>query len=96
MTARFVYLGPPDEPEVAGTVSTMTGAWVRGEPRAVEGEAALAWLRRHPHWAEVDPLDTDADGTVERDELRATLTERGVAFDRRWGVARLRALLDAP
>lgn len=51
---RFVYIGPPDEPGVPGTRHAMTGEWVTGEPRLIEDEAAIAWLRSHPHWREVE------------------------------------------
>lgn len=50
---RFVYLGPPGEPELTGTRHAMTGEWVKGEPRLIADEAAVAWLRSHPHWREV-------------------------------------------
>ena len=50
---RFVYLGPPDEPEIAGTFHALTGEWVKGEPREVSEPDACAWLARHPHWAPV-------------------------------------------
>ena len=51
---RFVYLGPPDEPEIAGTFHAMTGEGVTGEPRDVDGASAIAWLSRHPHWAAME------------------------------------------
>ena len=51
---RFVYLGPPDEPNVSGTRHAMTGEWVKGEARDIGDAAAIAWLRRHPHWQAVD------------------------------------------
>lgn len=49
---RFVYLGPPDE-RVMGTRQALTGEWITGEPRLIVDEAAIAWLRSHPHWREV-------------------------------------------
>lgn len=51
---RFVYLGPPDEPEVAGTVQHLTGEWVKGEPRDIDDPSHVAWLARHPHWAAME------------------------------------------
>lgn len=51
---RFVYLGPPDEPELPGTVHGMTGEWLKGEPRDIEEPSAIAWLARHPHWAALE------------------------------------------
>jgi hypothetical protein len=50
---RFVYLGPPDEPDVAGTLHAMTGEWVTGEPREIADPGEIAWLSRHPHWSAV-------------------------------------------
>lgn len=54
--ARFVYLGPPGE-QVSGTVHAMTGAWMTGEPRDIDDGAAIAWLRRHPHWQELSEAE---------------------------------------
>lgn len=54
--ARFVYLGPSDE-DVHGTVHALTGEWVTGEPREIDDAAAVAWLRRHPHWREVEAAE---------------------------------------
>lgn len=54
---RFVYLGPPDEPELAGTFHAGTGHWVKGEARNIDDAAAAALLRRHPHWRELDAED---------------------------------------
>ena len=63
---RFVYLGPPDEPEVAGTVHAMTGEWVKDEPREIEDASAIAWLSRHPHWAALEgEAFVDAPGDAE-------------------------------
>lgn len=42
-----------------------------------------------------DPLDGDGDGAVSRVEVMDALSARGIAFDGRWGIARLRALLEA-
>lgn len=50
--ARFVYLGPPDE-RVERNFHQLTGDWVTGEPRDIDDAAAVAWLRRHPHWREL-------------------------------------------
>ena len=41
-----------------------------------------------------DPLDADGDGAVSRAEVMDALSARGIAFDGRWGIARLRALLE--
>lgn len=57
---RFVYLGPPDEPDVAGTIHAMTGEWEKGVPREVAEPAAVAWLSRHPHWAAVEDEAAEA------------------------------------
>lgn len=54
--ARFVYLGPPDE-SVAGNFHVLTGDWITGEPRDIDDAAAVEWLRRHPHWRELDAED---------------------------------------
>jgi hypothetical protein len=51
---RFVYLGPPDEPEVMGTTHGASGDWVKGEPRDIADPAVCARLARHPHWAAMD------------------------------------------
>lgn len=60
---HFVYLGPPDEPEVAGTFHAMTGKWLTGEPREISNSEACAWLKRHPHWAEVvDAVAEEVEG----------------------------------
>jgi hypothetical protein len=60
---HFVYLGPPDEPEVAGTFHAMTGEWVTGEPREISDPEDCAWLKRHPHWAEVvDAVAEEVEG----------------------------------
>jgi hypothetical protein len=95
--ARFVYLGPPDE-RVESNFHQLTGDWVTGEPRDIDDAAAVAWLRRHPHWSELveepAPVDANGDGEESREELQAALAERGIAFDRRWGIARLRAALE--
>lgn len=94
--ARFVYLGPPDE-RVERNLHGLTGEWVTGDPRDIDDAAAVAWLRRHPHWQEValEPADTDGDGVLTVEDARARLTELGASFDRRWGIARLREALDA-
>lgn len=55
------------------------------------------------HDAEIEPLDHDGDGqkggAVQVDQeveaLRADLTALSVDFDRRWGVKKLRAALEA-
>lgn len=54
----FVYVGPPGE-RVESNFHALTGEWITGEPREIGDEAAIAWLRRHPHWLEV------IDGTAE-------------------------------
>ena len=59
---RFVYLGPPDEPEIAGTFHAMTGEWVTGEPRDIADPAEIAWLSRHPHWAAVESEAVEGGG----------------------------------
>lgn len=51
---RFVYLGPPDEPEVMGTFHGGSGHWVKGEPRDIADPAVCARLARHPHWAAME------------------------------------------
>lgn len=51
---RFVYLGPPDEPEVVANSHHLTGEWVKGEPREIEDPSHIAWLSRHPHWAAME------------------------------------------
>lgn len=51
---RFVYLGPPDEPEVTGTSHGHSGEWVKGEPRDIADPAVCAVLARHPHWAAME------------------------------------------
>jgi hypothetical protein len=96
--ARFVYLGPPDE-SVASNHHALTGDWITGEPRDIDDAAAATWLRRHPHWRELvedepAPVDTNGDGEESREELQAALAARGQFFDRRWGIARLRAALE--
>lgn len=40
-------------------------------------------------------VDANGDGVESAAELRAALDAKGVEYDRRWGVARLRAALDA-
>lgn len=40
-----------------------------------------------------DPADTDGDGEVTKTELIAEAERRGIAVDKRWGVARLREAL---
>ena len=52
--ARFVYLGPLGE-RVERNFHQMTGEWVTGEPRDIDDAAAVEWLRRHHHWAEIVP-----------------------------------------
>lgn len=52
-------------------------------PAALEGDEAEP----------VDPMDADGDGEVSKAELLAEAARRGVAVDRRWGVARLREAL---
>ncbi len=42
---------------------------------------------------EAVPLDADGVGKVSVDELRATLAAKGIAFDKRWGAAKLKAAL---
>lgn len=60
---RFTYNGPPDEPGVSENFHALTGAWVTGEPRDIEGAVAVAWLRQHPHWSEV--IEAPASEPVE-------------------------------
>lgn len=59
---RFVYRGPPDEPECPGTMQALTGKWVTGVPREIADPAHIAWLSRHPHWevteAKALPVDS--------------------------------------
>lgn len=47
---RFVYLGPPDEPEVWET-HAFGQDWVKGQPADAGDPEAVARLLRHPHWA---------------------------------------------
>jgi hypothetical protein len=54
MPVRFVYVGPPDEPDVAGTFSALSGEWVRGVPRDIDDPDVAARLGKHPHWRLVD------------------------------------------
>lgn len=54
--ARFVYLGPPGE-QVERNFHQLTGEWVTGVPRDIDDAAAVAWLRRHPHWMALDAED---------------------------------------
>lgn len=46
---RFVYLGPPDEPDVMETIAFGL-EWVKGQPMEVGDLDVVARLRRHPHW----------------------------------------------
>ena len=63
---RFVYLGPPDEPEVVGMTHGLTGDWVTGEPRDIENTSHIALLSRHPHWAAMEgEAFTDPPGDAE-------------------------------
>lgn len=43
----------------------------------------------------VDAADSDGDGETSKDELIAVLEERGIEFDKRWGVTKLRDALEA-
>jgi len=93
---RIVYTARPDDPLVTRTLGVQ---FTSGEPVEVDEQAAEA-LRGNPWFHEVtspaaDPLDTDGDGEVDRDELRAALDAAGIRYDRRWGEARLRAALEA-
>jgi len=54
---RFVYLGPPCEPEVEGTFHGLTGEWLVGVPREIADPAQAAVLGRHPHWAVAPEVD---------------------------------------
>lgn len=74
---RFVYLGPPDEPSVAGTFHARTGEWVRGVPREISDDAAIARLLRHPHWAAVEEEAPDAPGLETAPELPDAPKKRG-------------------
>lgn len=47
---RFVYLGPPDEPEVMETFAFGLD-WVKGQPVDIGDLDVAAALRRHPHFA---------------------------------------------
>jgi hypothetical protein len=58
-------------------------------------EEAAARAQGYRMLSEPAPVDADGDGTESAAELRAALDAKGVAYDRRWGVARLRAALDA-
>lgn len=54
-------------------------------------------LRGNPHFMEVPegapaPQDTPAEN--ERNQLKAELEAKGINYDKRWGVERLRAALD--
>ena len=91
----FTYDGPPDEPGIDGTENVLTGAWVKGVAREIVDAGHVAWLRRHPHWSEVliEPADTDTDGEITVAEARARLDALGIDYDRRWGLAKLRAAL---
>lgn len=53
---RFVFLGPPDEPDVLETVAFGL-AWVRGVPQEVADGGIAAALARHPHFHDVSEED---------------------------------------
>lgn len=96
--ATFIYSGPPDEPGVGDVTNGLTGYWIKNEPREVADPRHVAFLRKHPHWREIaqdaaDSADTDGDGEISADEARQRLDALGVAYDKRWGVAKLRAAL---
>ena len=74
---RFVYLGPPDEPDVRGTVHGLSGEWVTGVPREISDQEVAAWLGKHPHWRLVDD-EADEDGPAgEADAAPAVPRRRG-------------------
>lgn len=69
-------------------------ACVTVKNRAEEQEARGAGYRMLSDPAPV-AHDADGDGAVSRAEAIAALDAAGIAHDRRWGLARLRAALDA-
>jgi hypothetical protein len=96
--ATFTYNGPPDEPGVGSVENALTGAWIKGVAREVADPRHIAFLRKHPHWSEgeavaEDSADTDGDGEISAAEARERLDFLGVTYDKRWGVAKLRAAL---
>jgi hypothetical protein len=90
---HFVY-SVPGEPELERMWHKL-GFWTPGEKREFTDEAQIEWLRRHPHFTEVEPRPPEPEVDPEdKSALMAALDERGVPYDGRWGVARLQALLE--
>lgn len=76
MTMRFVYMGPPDEPETVGASHGLTGEWVKGEPRDIEDASHVAFLGRHPHWAALEG-EAFVDAPEDADEAPPAAPRRG-------------------
>lgn len=95
---RFVFLDTKPRPD--GWMMVYYGhPFPAGEAVEITDPAVVAKARGNRFFREVDeapadPLDTDGDGTVEVEELRAALTARGIKFDKRWRAKRLREALE--
>lgn len=89
---HFVFLSGPE----CGNVDAVDFYGVHfpaGVPVELTDPAIIAKARGNPTFSEAP--DTNGDGVTDKAELLAEAERRGVDVDKRWGVARLRAALEA-
>lgn len=89
---HFVFLSGPECGDV-GAVNYFGVHFPRGVAVEANDAFIVAKLRGNRFFAEAP--DTNGDGVTDKAELLAEAERRGVDVDKRWGVARLRAALEA-